>query len=289
MVTLEIPELNQDNVRMKDKDDVLNKIQRLITDGKHKLQIITDFDRTISKHHHNGDLTKSSYCVFETIPTLPKEFTEGATALYNRFRKIEDNPNMTIEEKIPYMEEWWDLNEKLFIGIPFNEKEIDQAIVDSGVHLRDGVDSAFLKLHLSEIPVLVFSAGLGNVVTQILLHYKIKYYNVHVISNFFKVEQGKIIGFLGTLLHVFNKNQHAIESCAYFKELAGRENVILMGDSLGDALMSEGVQGNGTILKIGFLSTHIDQFLPQYMDKFDIVLLDDQTMNVFNAILNKIL
>ncbi|XP_073998585.1 cytosolic 5'-nucleotidase IIIB [Rhodnius prolixus] len=289
MVQLEIPELNKENVRMKDKDTVLKKIEKIIFEGKQKLQIITDFDRTVSKHHHNGETTKSSYCIFETIPTLPKEFTDGAQSLYNKFRNIEDNPKMTVEEKIPYMEQWWDLNEKLFIGIPYNEKEVAQAIVESKVTLRDGTDSAFLRLYLSEIPVLVFSAGLGNVVSATLNHYNIKYSNVHVISNFFKMEKGIITGFEGTLLHVFNKNQYAIENCDYFKELAPRENVILMGDSLGDASMAEGVQGNGCILKIGFLSVHIDQFLPQYLEKFDIVLLDDQTMNVFNAILNKIL
>lgn len=74
--------------------------------------------------------------IFETIPTLPKEFTDGAQSLYNKFRNIEDNPKMTVEEKIPYMEQWWDLNEKLFIGIPYNEKEVAQAIVESKVTLR---------------------------------------------------------------------------------------------------------------------------------------------------------
>lgn len=82
---------------------------------------------------------------------------------------------------------------------------------------RDGTDSAFLRLYLSEIPVLVFSAGLGNVVSATLNHYNIKYSNVHVISNFFKMEKGIITGFEGTLLHVFNKNQYAIENCDYFK------------------------------------------------------------------------
>lgn len=74
--------------------------------------------------------------VFEQIPTLPSEFTEGAQNLYNRFRVIEDDPNMSIADKIPYMEEWWNLNEKLFIGLPYEPEKIAQAVVDSGVKLR---------------------------------------------------------------------------------------------------------------------------------------------------------
>ena len=51
-------------MQMKDRAQVEEKIKKLIADGAEKLQIITDFDRTLSKQHHNGELTKSSYCMF---------------------------------------------------------------------------------------------------------------------------------------------------------------------------------------------------------------------------------
>lgn len=278
-----------EKVRMKDKDMVVTKLKQLKEEGTTKLQIITDFDRTVSKHHDMGNLTKSSYCVFEGIPTLPNKFVEDAQFLYNRFRKIEDNPNMTIAEKLPHMEEWWNLNEKLFIGLPFEPESIAQAVLDSGVKLRDKADSCFKTLNDVGVPVLVFSAGLGHVVTAILNRYNILFDNMKVISNFFHIVDGKITGFEGMPMNVYNKNQHAIENCDYFQALSTRTNVIVMGDSLGDANMAEGVTPGGAILKIGFLSIHIDEYLPQYLDAFDIVLLDDQTMDVFDAILAYIL
>uniref|UniRef100_A0A0A9YU79 5'-nucleotidase n=1 Tax=Lygus hesperus TaxID=30085 RepID=A0A0A9YU79_LYGHE len=285
-----ISELEASSVRMKNKDEVYAKIQKIIDGRKDKLQIITDFDRTVSKHHHNGKTTPSSYAVFELAPSLPKSFIDEANAIYSRFRVYEEDPKMSIEEKIPYMVEWWKLNEKLFTGLPYSESEIDIAVNKADVQLRVGSDDAFRKLHDSHVPTLVFSAGLGPVVSSILRHYDILYDNVHVISNFFEVENGTITGFNnGTILHIYNKNQHAIENSDYFKELSHRPNVILMGDSIGDANMNEGVQGAGEVLKIGFLSIHIDDYLPQYLDKFDIVLLDDQTMDVFNALLDRIL
>ncbi|KAL1116314.1 hypothetical protein AAG570_005809 [Ranatra chinensis] len=274
---------------MKDRAVVEEKLRRMIAGGKEKLQIITDFDRTLSKYHHNGELTKSSYCVFESVPSLPTNFVEGAQALYKRFRVIEDNPNMTTEEKLPHMKEWWNLNEKLFIDVKYEEHEMESAVVNSNVHLRVGTEDAFRKLSASGVPVLVFSAGVGDVVKAIMRHYAIDHPNVHVISNFFKWENGFITGFQGTLIHIYNKNQHAIENSDYFQELSHRENVILMGDSLGDSNMAEGVPGNGTVLKIGFLCGTIDEYLPQYLESFDIVLCDDQTMNVFNSILKLIL
>ncbi|XP_066902284.1 7-methylguanosine phosphate-specific 5'-nucleotidase isoform X2 [Halyomorpha halys] len=242
--------LNGEKIRMKDKELVISKIKTIQEGGCNKVQIITDFDRTISKHHDNGKPTLSSYCVFEQMPTLPSEFTEGAQNLYNRFSVIEDDPKMSIADKLPYMEEWWRLNEKLFIGLPYEPEKIAQAVKDSGVKLRDHSEECFKILNEIGVPVLIFSAGLGDVVTAILKHYDILYDNMKVISNFFKVVDGIIVEFEGCHINVFNKNQHAIEKSDYLK---------------------------------------IDDYLPQYLELFDIVVLDDQTMDVFKGILEVVL
>lgn len=59
-----------------------------------------------------------------------------------------------------------------------------------------------------------------------------------------------------------------------------------MGDSLGDATMANGVPSQIHILKIGFLFDHPEQNLPAYLEKFDIVLIDDQTMIVARSIID---
>ncbi|XP_014257180.1 7-methylguanosine phosphate-specific 5'-nucleotidase-like isoform X2 [Cimex lectularius] len=284
MANLLIPELNKGHVKMKNKNDVLKKIQLLVDSGPEKLQVITDFDRTITKHN-----SPSSYAIYKLIPTLSKEFLDATDSLYKKFRVIEENPKMSREEKLPHMIEWWESNEKWFIGLPYNIKDIDNAAKDSKVKLRLGTETVFYKMNKHEIPVLVFSAGLGDMVSAIIKEYNLDYDKVKVISNFFKVENEKVIGFQGQTLHIYNKNQHAIENTDYFKELSHRENAIVMGDSLGDANMAEGVQGNGTILKIGFLSHHVEDYLSQYLDLFDIVLVKDETFDIFNTILDKIL
>ena len=73
------------------------------------------------------------------------------------------------------------------------------------------------------------------------------------------------------------------------QELQGRHNVVLIGDSLGDLRMADGVDNPAHVLKIGFLNVNLEQRMADYMDKFDIVLLDDQTMDCPLAILDKIL
>lgn len=57
----EIPELNSKHVHYKDKDH-LNKILNILVEGgAGKLQIVSDFDRTITKHHENGKQHLSSF------------------------------------------------------------------------------------------------------------------------------------------------------------------------------------------------------------------------------------
>lgn len=82
---------------------------------------------------------------------------------------------------------------------------------------RDGSQKMFQKLKDADVPVLVFSAGLGDVVSSVLQHNEVLYSNVHVISNFLKFDGPKLDGFDGNLIHAFNKNEHAVKNSDYFK------------------------------------------------------------------------
>lgn len=63
----------------------------------------------------------------------------------------------------------------------------------------------------------------------------------------------QLVGFKQPLIHTFNKNSSVIpENC--FNDVADRNNVILLGDSIGDVSMAEGIKRRGSILKIGFLN-----------------------------------
>lgn len=88
------------------------------------------------------------------------------------------------------------------------------------------------------------------------------------------------------MINVLNKNEQVLKGTDYYDLVQNRGNVILMGDHVGDAGMAEGVPHQKAVLKIGFLYDRHEECLPEYMDAFDIVLVDDQTMNVTRAILS---
>lgn len=107
----------------------------------------------------------------------------------------------------------------------------------------------------ADVPVLVFSAGLGDTVVATLKHAKVLMPNIQVISNYIKYKEDGITidGFKDKIIHVLNKNELALKGTKYYDLVKDRENVILMGDSLGDAGMADGVPQVHAILKIGFL------------------------------------
>lgn len=113
-----------------------------------------------------------------------------------------------------------------------------------------------------KVPILVFSAGVGDVIDEALKIHDLMKDNVKVISNYMNFDSNnKLVEFTGELIHMFNKNESAVpHSAAYFQDLSHRHNVILMGDSLGDLQMSKGVEPPSTILTIGFLNDKVKVF-----------------------------
>lgn len=56
------------------------------------------------------------------------------------------------------------------------------------------------------------------------------------------------------MIHSLNKNETALHGT---ERIDSRTNIIVMGDSLGDADMTNGSPASSQILKIGFLLEHV--------------------------------
>lgn len=127
----EIKVLNKKNVHIKDKKRVNEILNSIIEGGSKKLQIVFDFDRTITKQHDNGKAHLSSFGktslaffnlklmelisgMFRHCKSVPPQFLEAEEFLRNKYFPLEVSPAISREEKIKYMEEWWMLSEEAF-------------------------------------------------------------------------------------------------------------------------------------------------------------------------------
>lgn len=69
--------------------------------------------------------------------------------------------------------------------------------------------------------------------------------------------KGVLRAFKGQLIHSFNKREGALSQAAALRELQGRPNVLLLGDSLGDLTMADGGAEHQNVLTIGFLNDRV--------------------------------
>ena len=69
--------------------------------------MIADFDRTITKATVKGMRGASCHGVVESLECLSEEYRSATDVLFKNYFPQEITPDLTIEEKIPIMKEWW--------------------------------------------------------------------------------------------------------------------------------------------------------------------------------------
>ncbi|WKX91845.1 hypothetical protein Q1695_010124 [Nippostrongylus brasiliensis] len=189
------------------------------------------------------------------------------------------------------MEEWWNTSHEYIISARFDRNTIEKFVRDSHIVLRDQADHMMVRLNQLGVPLVVFSAGIGNII-EMYLEQKLGRIpsNIHLISNMMNFdEKGVVVSFSEPLIHTFCKNSSVVRKQAeFFHDVSGRTNVILLGDSMGDIHMDVGVEKQGPTLKIGFLNSDISNLLSHYLEVYDIVLVQDQSMQVPDAIVETI-
>lgn len=118
-----------------------------------------------------------------------------------------------------------------FRGFPFDPKEIDELASEYSHVLRDGTQELFKFSNELNVPILVFSAGLGDSILAVLKHEKVLYPNVKLVSNFLQYKDGLLDGFNDKqpMIHTYNKNETALEGTEYYDMVHNRQHVILMG------------------------------------------------------------
>jgi len=277
--------------------DVEEIIRSLINDGRNMLHVVADFDFTLTMYEKDGIMLPSTFGVIERNDrvTLPDGtlLHVQAEQLKSKYHPIEIDVHMDVNEKLPYMIEWWRSAQNLFVLSNLNKSMIRELVHQSNMELKKGVREFITELLHTETPILIFSAGLGDIIEfffeKEIPEFKHNHKSSHIVSNFIQYDSnGNLIAFNEKLIHSFNKNEHEIHDTPYFQTILNRPNVILLGDQLGDIGMIGGMKNLKQVLKIGYLNHSTPVKLEVYKNIYDIVICDDQTFDVPNVILKLI-
>jgi len=272
-------------VQVGDPLKLQQKLAKLVEGGFNQLQFIIDFDYTLTRAHKNGVLVDCSWGALENYKRLGEEFNNKTNVLKAKYLPIELDLSIPLEKKIPLMVEWYTHANRLLSEAGVHKDWFPDMVKTSSCELRDDTDILMSSLEKEQVPVLIFSAGLGDLILAILQQFKTHHSNMKVISNFCDYnDEGFVVGLKSPMIHMFNKSENSVHD----PELEHRHNVVLLGDSLGDLSMADGVKNVNVVLSIGFLNKKISENLPRYKEKYDVVLVDDQTMDFPNALIDAI-
>jgi 5'-nucleotidase len=155
---------------------------------------------------------------------------------------------------------------------------------------RQGAIEFLKMLSKEKIPLLIFSAGAGDIIHESLKKNKLWASNIHIVSNFFKYDtSGKAVSYTMPLIHPFNKNESCVKKSKYKSQIAKRKNVILLGDSLGDLTMAKGMK-HDCIIKIGFYNHEYDkERISKHKKGYDVIITGNKDMRYANWLLKEII
>ena len=145
--------------------------------------VITDFDRTLT--------TKESEPSMGIIPRyLGGECLKKRTEIFEYYRPLELDYNIPPEEKTEIMKEWAQKSFTLLSNY-ITEEIVHKSLENANIYLRNGVKEFFIEMNNKNVPVIVMSSGVGNIVKEFLKKENCLFNNVEIISNFFEFINGK--------------------------------------------------------------------------------------------------
>ncbi len=240
--------------------------------------VVADFDRTLTE-----GASDSTWGVFANANQVGAEYKKRRTELYNKYRPMEIDPNLSEEEKSKAMTEWWQLHINLFYEYGVKEEAVKNAVAAGNLKYRGGAKEFLKKMNEFNVPVIIISAGIGNVIEEFLRLENDYYDNIKIISNFIVFENGEFKEVAGDIIHALNKNIVSLDDNAKHN-LENRERILLLGDGFADLKMiSEEAKKNA--ITVGFLDEKIEENLESYNKGFDIVLTNLGSFEDVNNIL----
>lgn len=200
---------------------------------------------------------------------LDQDYSDRAKALYEKYRPIETDINISKEEKSKAMENWWSEHYDLKIEKGLNLKNVLDVCNSDLIKLRPGVKEMLDICHNKNVPVIIFSANsMGKVaIDAVLKRFDCLYDNIHVFSNVqIFDETGRMTGYNKPVVHSQNKDESVLG------DIPLRENFIVIGDGLHDAEMINQKDKGGQerkLYKIGIYEAKDDSGLEKYKNTFD--------------------
>lgn len=242
------------------------------------IYIVTDFDGTLTVNSSD-----SSWASILKNPNISKDFVDECIRIFNEYHPLEIDEMISYEQKLEVMIKWYKINIDTLVKYEIDEKTINYSVFNENIMcFRKGAKKFLELLNKNDVPVIIISAGIGNIIEQFLIKNQCNFPNIFICSNFLEYIEGKVVGVKnGNLIHSLNKNEVSLPEC--IKEKIKNRIPILLGDNVMDINM---VETEGRVVKIGFLDEEENARLESFVSNFDLVCTQntsyDEILNYIN-------
>jgi len=238
--------------------------------------VITDFDRTLT--------TKESEPSMGIVPKyLGGKCLQERTKIFNYYRPLELDYTIEKKEKQKIMKEWANKSFSL-LSKYLTQDVIYKALENANIHFRKGAKEFLGKMNNMNIPVIIMSSGVGNIVKAFLEKEECLFNNIKIVSNFFEFEKGKTHIDLNNIMATSNKEYIRIPEDIR-NQIEEKQNTLLFGDLIEDIKMANEEKLSNTIT-FGFLDANVEENIEKFNKNFDVVLAGDENFNDIIKILN---
>lgn len=235
----------------------------------HNYYILLDFDKTITSKE-----SLDSWMALVDIEIYGETCQKEMETLNAYYAPIEFDYTIEKKKKEQYIEQWYQKSMDLLYHYQVTEKKIQKALQKNTLKFRKGAKEFLEKMHQENIPIIILSAGIGNVIEEFLKMQNCDYDNIYIISNFIQFIEGKMQKFEAPIIHSMNKKIEGNLPKEWQEKMKERPYTILCGDMIEDIDMIPKEKSDKTIT-IGFLNTKRKENLKTYLENYDMVLTEE--------------
>lgn len=250
----------------------------------HNFAVLIDFDKTMTTMDSDD-----SWTIIQNPKIMnPKLFIESSK-LVDKYYPIEMDYTLSSKEKSSYMYDWYTKELDLYYQYDLTYDKLISCVKKGNVILRDGLKELLYSFYQNNIPVVILSAGIGNVIEEVLRLQGCLYNNITIMSNFFSFEENNLLPFHHDIIHTCNKNIGLLPDDVK-QQIDKKDYFLLFGDYIEDIHMVPKEDLRKT-LSFGFLEKNVEINFKVYQDAFDVVLTDSSSFydvkNIINSIIQK--
>jgi len=224
-----------------------------------QLLVITDFDATVTAGH-----SEQCHDLVAASQMLPKAFRDEFAPL------LDWTTNADIDGV-----DWWHKAHEIIIkhGVP-TRPIIPRMVRQASMPARPGAFDLLTKLADMNVPVLIVSAGLSDVIEEYLRQHNMLTENVTVCSNRLNYGADSVPQSVSPSQPItsFTKASAYSMAGAFFRHHMQRRYIICLGDSVTDIDAAQEVPYD-EILSVGFMNSRPATAMTKYADTFDAVVL----------------